>query len=125
MSNFTTEDLKDLQALRENLNKILDSLENTIDQVRDFNREISNLEHKQTEQDFQKLIDKGLVPGVYFRKDDSDDLFKITGIGLGYYLAINVTQDDGIHYKMPLTHYLTGESLAHRYDVVKTEAELC
>ena len=125
MSNFTTEDLKDLQALRENLNKILDSLENTIDQVRDFNREISNLEYKQTEENFQKLIDKGLIPGVYFRKDDSTDLFKITGIGLGCYLAINVTQNDGIHYKMPLTHYLTGETLAHRYTVIKNEDLQC
>jgi hypothetical protein len=72
---------------------------------------------------FQKLIDKGLIPGVYFKKFDSEDIFQIKGIGNGFYVAVNATAGDGKTYRMPLEHYITGESLADKYEPCEAPQE--
>lgn len=114
---FNQEDLQELNALADRMEALFDSLENTFGEWRNFCRTKKNLTDKQIQENFQKLIDKGLIPGVYFKKFDSTDIFQIKGISSDCYIAINVTVNDGTEYKMPLTHYITGRSLADKYAV--------
>lgn len=121
--DFTKEDLQELNALADRMEALFDSLENTFEEWRDFCRTKKNLTDKQIQENFQKLIDKGLIPGVYFKKFDSEDIFQIKGISRDCYIAINVTVNDGTEYKMPLTHYITGESLADKYELCEAPKE--
>lgn len=113
---FNREDLQELKNLAEKMENLFDSLENTFEEWRDFCRAKKQLENETIEANFQKLIDKGLIPGVYFKKFDSEDIFQIKGIGNGFYVAVNATAGDGKTYRMPLEHYITGESLADKYE---------
>ena len=115
--DFTKENLQELNALADRMEALFDSLENTFEEWRDFCRTKKNLTNNQIQENFQKLIDKGLIPGVYFKKFDSTDIFQIKGISRDCYVAINATVNDGIEYRMPLEHYLTGESLADKYEL--------
>jgi hypothetical protein len=113
---FNREDLQELNTLADRMEDLFDSLENTFEEWRDFCRAKKQLENETIEANFQKLIDKGLIPGVYFKKFDSEDIFQIKGIGNGFYVAVNATAGDGKIYRMPLEHYITGESLADKYE---------
>jgi hypothetical protein len=113
---FNREDLQELNTLADRMEALFDSLENTFEEWRDFCRAKKQLENETIEANFQKLIDKGLIPGVYFKKFDSEDIFQIKGIGNGFYVAVNATAGDGKTYRMPLEHYITGESLADKYE---------
>lgn len=121
--DFTREDLNELKEFAEKMENIFCEMDNMFDQWRDFCRAKKQLENEQVEANFQKLIDKGLIPGVYFKKFDSEDIFQIKGIGRDCYIAINVTVNDGTEYRMPLEHYITGESLADKYEVCEAPKE--
>lgn len=54
MSDFTISDLENLKKLRNDLNETFDCLENMIAQIRDFNREIHNLEAQKTKKTLQR-----------------------------------------------------------------------
>lgn len=114
--DFTREDFNELKEFAEKMECIFCEMDNRFDQWRAFCRGKKQLENEKVEANFQKLIDKGLIPGVYFKKFDSEDIFQIKGIGNGFYVAVNATAGDGKTYKMPLTHYITGESLADKYE---------
>ena len=114
---FNREDLQELNALADRMEALFESLENTFEEWRAFCRTKKNLTDKQIQENFQKLIDKGLIPGVYFKKFNSTDTFQIKGISSDCYIAINATVNDGTEYRMPLSHYITGESIADKYEL--------
>lgn len=120
---FNREDLQELKDLAEKMENLFNSLENTFEEWRDFCRAKKQLENEKIEENFQKLIDKGLIPGAYFKKFDSEDIFQIKGIGNCFYVAVNTTAGDGKTYKMPLEDRITGESLADKYELCEAPQE--
>ena len=121
--DFTKEDFQDLNDFAEKLENVFCEMENMFDQYRDFCRARKKVEDENIEANFQALIDKGLIPGAYFKKFDSEDIFQIKGIGNCFYIAVNVTVGDGKTYKMPISHYITGESIADKYEVCEAPKE--
>ena len=115
--SFTKEDLKELQTFAAELANTLDSMDNLIAQYRDFTACKKRLTEEQLQADYQAFIDRGLIPGAYFKKFDSEDIFQIKGIGSDCYTAVNISHPDDKVYRMPLRHYLTDELMTEKYTI--------